>query len=127
MGETLKDRIEMLITLANLPKHPESVPLNQLIKIPGTPLENKEDLNPFDLIKTIAVARIMMPKSYIRLSAGRTNMNDSTQALAFFAGANSIFQGDILTNCTKSRKNRDTLLFDNLGLNSEKISLSNNA
>merc|ERR1712023_532886 len=87
MGETEDDRIQMLITLANLPKHPESVPLNQLIKIPGTPLEAKEDLNPFDLIKTISVARIMMPKSYIRLSAGRTNMNESTQALAFFAGA----------------------------------------
>ena len=76
--------------------HGSSVPLNQLIKIPGTPLENKDDLNPFELIKTISVARIMMPKSYIRLSAGRTKMNESTQALAFFAGANSIFQGDIL-------------------------------
>ena len=83
MGETEDDRIDMLITLANLPKHPESVPLNQLIKIPGTPLENKDDLNPFELIKTISVARIMMPKSYIRLSAGRTKMNESTQALAF--------------------------------------------
>ena len=93
--------LKCLRTLANLPKHPESVPLNQLIKIPGTPLENKEDLNPVDLIKTISVARIMMPKSYIRLSAGRTNMNDSTQALAFFAGANSIFQGDVLLNCSK--------------------------
>ena len=127
MGETLKDRIEMLKTLANLPKHPESVPLNQLIKISGTPLENKKDLNPFDLIKTIAVARIMMPKSYIRLSAGRTNMNDSTQALAFFAGANSIFQGDVLLTAPNPDKNRDALLFDTLGLNSEKISIPNNA
>ena len=92
MGETLKDRIEMLKTLANLPKHPESVPLNQLIKISGTPLENKKDLNPFDLIKTIAVARIMMPKSYIRLSAGRTNMNDSTQALAFLQEQTQFFK-----------------------------------
>ena len=90
-------------------------------------LENKKDLNPFDLIKTIAVARIMMPKSYIRLSAGRTNMNDSTQALAFFAGANSIFQGDVLLTAPNPDKNRDALLFDTLGLNSEKISVPNNA
>ena len=89
--------------------------------------ENKKDLNPFDLIKTIAVARIMMPKSYIRLSAGRTNMNDSTQALAFFAGANSIFQGDVLLTAPNPDKNRDALLFDTLGLNSEKISIPNNA
>ena len=127
MGETLKDRAEMLRTLANLPKHPESVPLNQLIKIPGTPLENKSDLDPFDLIKTISVARIMMPKSYLRLSAGRTNMNDSTQALAFFAGANSIFQGDVLLTAPNPEKNKDTLLFNTLGLSTEKRSVSNNA
>jgi biotin synthase len=127
MGETLKDRAEMLRTLANLPKHPESVPLNQLIKIPGTPLENKSDLDPFDLIKTISVARIMMPKSYLRLSAGRTNMNDSTQALAFFAGANSIFQGDVLLTAPNPEKNKDTILFNTLGLNTEKSSVSNNA
>ena len=127
MGETEDDRIDMLITLANLPKHPESVPLNQLIKIPGTPLENKDDLNPFELIKTIAVARIMMPKSYIRLSAGRTNMNESTQALAFFAGANSIFQGDILLTAPNPGKDTDTQLLDKLGLKSEKISISGNA
>ena len=127
MGETTKDRIDMLKTLANLPKHPESVPFNQLIKIPGTPLQNIEDLNPFDLIKTISVARIMMPKSYIRLSAGRTNMNDSTQALAFFAGANSIFQGDVLLTAPNPDKNRDALLFDTLGLNSENKTITNNA
>ena len=127
MGETEDDRIQMLITLANLPKHPESVPLNQLIKIPGTPLEAKEDLNPFDLIKTISVARIMMPKSYIRLSAGRTNMNESTQALAFFAGANSIFQGDILLTAPNPEKKSDTKLLDKLGIKSEKVPLSNNA
>ena len=127
MGETEDDRIDMLITLANLPKHPESVPLNQLIKIPGTPLENKADLNPFELIKTISVARIMMPKSYIRLSAGRTKMNESTQALAFFAGANSIFQGDILLTAPNPGKDADTQLLDKLGLKSEKISISSNA
>ena len=127
MGETEDDRIDMLITLANLPKHPESVPLNQLIKIPGTPLENKDDLNPFELIKTISVARIMMPKSYIRLSAGRTKMNESTQALAFFAGANSIFQGDILLTAPNPGKDTDTQLLDKLGLKSEKVSISSNA
>ena len=127
MGETEDDRIDMLITLANLPKHPESVPLNQLIKIPGTPLEDKDDLNPFELIKTISVARIMMPKSYIRLSAGRTKMNESTQALAFFAGANSIFQGDILLTAPNPGKDTDTQLLDKLGLKSEKISISGNA
>ena len=127
MGETVDDRIEMLKTLANLPKHPESVPLNQLIKIPGTPLEGKDDLNPFDLIKTISAARIMMPKSYIRLSAGRTNMNDSTQALAFFAGANSIFQGDILLTAPNPETKTDVQLLDKLGLKSEEIPISNNA
>ncbi len=127
MGETEDDRIEMLITLANLPKHPESVPLNQLIKIPGTPLDNKDDLSPFDLIKTISVARIMMPKSYIRLSAGRTNMNQSTQALAFFAGANSIFQGDILLTAPNPGKEKDIEMLEKLGLKSEKIQFSSNA
>ncbi len=127
MGETLEDRIEMLMTLANLPKHPESVPLNQLIKIPGTPLANKKNLNPLDLIKTIAAARIMMPKSYIRLSAGRTNMDDSTQALAFFAGANSIFQGDVLLTASNPKKQADSKLFDTLGIDPEKNQISNNA
>ena len=127
MGETLEDRIEMLMTLANLPKHPESVPLNQLIKIPGTPLANKKNLNPLDLIKTIAAARIMMPKSYIRLSAGRTNMDDSTQALAFFAGANSIFQGDVLHTASNPQKQADSKLFNTLGIDPEKNQISNNA
>ncbi len=120
MGESLNDRIDMLKTLANLPQHPESVPLNQLIKIPGTPLEKKGDLNPIDLVKTIAVARIMMPKSYIRLSAGRTNMDDSTQALAFLAGANSIFQGDVLLTAPNPKQSKDTYLFNKLGLSPEK-------
>ena len=126
MGETLQDRIEMLITLSNLPKHPESVPLNKLIKIPGTPLENKDDINPFDLVKTIAVARIMMPGSYLRLSAGRTSMDNSTQALAFFAGANSVFQGDILLTAPNPNKEKDQKLFDNLGISSDKTEMPNN-
>ena len=127
MGETVNDRIKMLITLANLPKHPESVPLNQLIKIPGTPLEKEKDLDPIELIKTIALARILMPHSYVRLSAGRTEMSESTQALAFLAGANSIFQGDILLTAENPGKTKDTKLFKKLGIVSEELSLDHNA
>ena len=127
MGETVNDRIKMLITLANLPKHPESVPLNQLIKIPGTPLENVKDLDPIELVKTIALARILMPHSYVRLSAGRTEMSESTQALAFLAGANSIFQGDILLTAENPGKTKDTKLFKKLGIVSEELSLDHNA
>ena len=127
MGETVNDRIKMLITLANLPKHPESVPLNQLIKIPGTPLENEKDLDPIELVKTIALARILMPHSYVRLSAGRTEMSESTQALAFLAGANSIFQGDILLTAENPGKTKDTELFKKLGIVSEELSLDHNA
>ena len=127
MGETVNDRIKMLITLANLPKHPESVPLNQLIKIPGTPLEKEKDLDPIELVKTIALARILMPHSYVRLSAGRTEMSESTQALAFLAGANSIFQGDILLTAENPGKTKDTKLFKKLGIVSEELSLDHNA
>ena len=125
MGESLDDRINFLITLANLPKHPESVPLNQLIKIPGTPLENSSELDPIDLVVTISVARILMPTSYIRLSAGRKEMSPSTQALAFFAGANSIFQGDILLTAPNPKKDNDAKLFKQLGIQSEKNILNN--
>ncbi len=127
MGESQKDRVEMLMTLANLPKHPESVPLNQLIKIPGTPLAFAKELDPIDLVKTIAVARVIMPSSYIRLSAGRTNMSDSTQALAFLAGANSIFQGDVLLTASNPSEKKDEKLFDQLGLETEKSKLAKNA
>ena len=120
MGETKIDRIKMLLTLATLPIQPESVPINQLIKIPGTPLENAEDIEPIELIKIIAVARILMPKSYVRLSAGRTEMSDSTQALAYLAGANSIFQGDVLLTADNPEKNKDDALFKKLGIVSEK-------
>ena len=126
MGESLEDRINFLITLSNMPKHPESVPLNQLIKIPGTPLEKVADLDPIDLVITIAVARILMPNSYIRLSAGRTEMSVSTQALAFFAGANSIFQGDVLLTAPNPKKDNDAKLFQQLGIKSEKT-ISKNA
>lgn len=96
MGETVDDRAAMLHTLATLPKHPESVPINQLVQVEGTPLHGVEPLDPLELVRCIAVARILMPASYLRLSAGRTDMSDETQALAFFAGANSIFYGDKL-------------------------------
>ena len=127
MGESVDDRIKMLITLANLPKHPESVPLNQLIKIPGTPLEKEKDLDPIELVKTIALARILMPYSYVRLSAGRTEMSESTQALAFLAGANSIFQGDILLTAENPGKTKDVKLFKKLGIVSEELSLDQHA
>ena len=98
MGEGRDDRADMLVTLANLEAHPESVPINMLVAIPGTPLENAERIDPIDFVRTIAVARIMMPKSFVRLSAGRTEMSDETQALCFFAGANSIFVGRYAAN-----------------------------
>ena len=127
MGETEKDRIKMLLTLANLSEHPESVPINQLIKIPGTPLEKVKDLEPLDLIKTIALARILMPNSYVRLSAGRSDMSNSTQALAFMAGANSIFQGDVLLTANNPEKKKDNKLFKQLGMVSEEKILEKNA
>ena len=117
----------MLLTLANLSEHPESVPINQLIKIPGTPLEKVKDLEPLDLVKTIALARILMPNSYVRLSAGRSDMSNSTQALAFMAGANSIFQGDVLLTANNPEKKKDNKLFKQLGIVSEKRILEKNA
>jgi biotin synthase len=102
MGESKADRYKFLQQLANLPQHPESVPINKLIKIKGTPLQDVQDLDDFDFIRTIAVTRMLMPKSYVRLSAGRDSMNEQTQAWCFFAGVNSIFYGDELltsANC----------------------------
>ena len=119
MGEQLDDRLGLLIQLANLPEHPESVPINMLVKVEGTPLENAEDVDPFDFIRTLAVARIMMPKSHVRLSAGREQMNDQMQALAFLAGANSIFYGEkLLTTCNPEAK-EDMRLFERLGIKPE--------
>lgn len=117
MGETVEDRAKMLIILANLPKQPESVPINMLVKVKGTPLENVDDLDQFDFIRTIAVARIMMPKSVVRLSAGREQMNEQTQALCFFAGANSIFYGEKLLTTKNPEAQRDQILFKKLGIN----------
>ncbi len=116
MGESNDDRINMLILLANLDEQPESVPINKLIKIPGTPLENSEDIDPFDFIRTIALARIMMPKSYVRLSAGREQMPEELQALAFMAGANSIFYGEKLLTADNPIPEKDDLLFHRLGM-----------
>ncbi|MGL9689316.1 MAG: biotin synthase BioB [Wolbachia sp.] len=116
MGETNEDRIKMLVLLANLNDPPESVPINMLIKIPGTPLENVADVDPFDFVRTIAIARIIMPKSYIRLSAGREKMSDELQALCFLAGANSIFYGEKLLTAQNPIPEQDNHLFQRLGL-----------
>ena len=119
MGESLDDRLGLLIQLANLPEHPESVPINMLVKVKGTPLAEAEDVDPFDFIRTLAVARILMPESHVRLSAGREQMNDQMQALAFFAGANSIFYGEKLLTTGNPDADRDMRLFARLGIKPE--------
>jgi biotin synthase len=116
MGEEAADRVAMLMTLANLPQHPESVPINLLIPIDGTPLENAPPLDPIAFIRTIALARIMMPRSMVRLSAGRSSMSDELQALCFFAGANSIFMGEMLLTAENPGEDKDAALFSKLGL-----------
>ncbi len=118
MGESDTDRANLLIELANLPNHPESVPINMLVQVEGTPLMGTESLDSLTFIRTIAVARILMPKSRVRLSAGRNEMNDEMQALCFFAGANSIFYGDKLLTTDNPMTNHDNALFDRLGLHS---------
>ncbi len=124
MGEERQDRVDMLVTLANLEEHPESVPINMLIAIPGTPLENSERIDPIDFVRTIAVARIMMPKSFVRLSAGRTDMSDEMQALCFFAGANSIFVGDTLLTADNPGEDKDGKLFAKLGLSALELDIA---
>lgn len=119
MGESLDDRLGLLIQLANLPEHPESVPINMLVKVKGTPLAEAEDVDPFDFIRTLAVARILMPHSHVRLSAGREQMNEQMQALAFFAGANSIFYGEKLLTTGNPEAERDMRLFQRLGIQPE--------
>ncbi len=119
MGEQQSDRVKLLQTLATLPEHPESVPVNQLVQVPGTPLHGSEPVDPLELIRTIAVARILMPASYVRLSAGRSEMSDETQALAFFAGANSIFYGERLLTTDNPEQERDRRLFQRLGIRPE--------
>lgn len=119
MGESVSDRAKMLHTLATLPEHPESVPVNQLVKVPGTPLDNAEPVDPLDFVRVIAVARILMPHSHVRLSAGRTQMSDELQALAFFAGANSIFYGDKLLTTENPEQDHDRQLLARLGMHAE--------
>ena len=116
LGEGAQDRVEMLVTLANLPEPPESVPINMLIPIEGTPLADAAPVDPSDFVRAIATARILMPGSHVRLSAGRTAMSDEMQALCFFAGANSIFTGDTLLTAANPGEDADARLFARLGL-----------
>jgi biotin synthase len=116
MGETTDDRISMLVTLANLQPAPESVPINMLIPIPGSRLADADPVDPIEFVRTIALARILMPSTHVRLSAGRTQMSDEMQALCFFAGANSIFVGDTLLTTDNPGEDHDTALFRRLGL-----------
>ena len=116
LGESRDDRVSLLCELANLPEHPGSVPINQLVKVAGTPLENEPGIEPLEFVRTIAVARLMMPASWVRLSAGRSEMNDELQALCFFAGANSIFYGEKLLTTGNPDTARDDALFEKLGL-----------
>jgi len=122
MGEGEQDRVGLLIQLANLPAHPESVPINMLVRVEGTPFENLDDLDAFDFIRTIAVARMLMPKSHVRLSAGREDMNEQMQAMAFFAGANSIFYGEKLLTTANPEADKDKQLFARLGIEPEPYS-----
>jgi len=124
MGETRRDRARLLQELANLPQAPESVPINDLVQVKGTPLDGIDKLDPFEFIRTIAVARILMPTSYVRLSAGRTEMNDEMQAFCFFAGANSMFYGDRLLTTDNPEESDDQKLFSRLDIQSEKSALS---
>lgn len=119
MGETVRDRARMLETLANLPHHPESVPINQLVQVPGTPLAGAAPTDPLDFIRTIAVARLVLPQSYVRLSAGREAMSDELQALAFLAGANSIFYGEKLLTTGNPDVAHDRALLARLGIQPE--------
>lgn len=122
MGESARDRAGLLVELANLPVHPESVPINMLVKVKGTPLETVDDTDPFDFIRIIAVARIIMPQSAVRLSAGREKMNEQMQALCFMAGANSIFYGCKLLTTPNPGEDKDMQLFAKLGINRDEQS-----
>jgi biotin synthase len=119
MGETVRDRAAMLVTLANLPEPPESVPINQLVRVPGTPLANELPVDAFDFVRTIAVARILMPRAQVRLSAGRSEMSDELQALALLAGANSIFYGEKLLTTGNPDVARDRALLSRLGMRAD--------
>ena len=117
MGESRLDRVSLLQQLANLPEHPDSVPMNMLVQVEGTPLHGIDKLEPLEFVRSIAIARILMPKSVVRLSAGRSEMSEETQALCFLAGANSIFYGDQLLTTDNPDENHDQQLFAKLGIN----------
>jgi len=119
MGESRRDRASMLCQLSNLPSHPESVPINLLVQVEGTPLFGVEKLDPLEFVRTVATARIMMPASWVRLSAGRQEMSDEMQALCFLAGANSLFYGERLLTTGNAETDRDLRLFERLGLQME--------
>jgi len=121
MGETELDRAQLLHTLATLPEHPQSVPINQLMQVPGTPLYGTDKPSPLEFVRTIAVARLLMPRSYVRLSAGRSEMSDETQSLCFLAGANSIFYGDKLLTTENPGEHHDRQLFEQLGIRTESL------
>ncbi|EGV31796.1 Biotin synthase [Thiorhodococcus drewsii AZ1] len=121
MGESRRDRASMLRQLANLPAHPESVPINLLVQVEGTPLFGREALDPFEFVRVVAAARIIMPQSHVRLSAGRSEMSDELQALCFLAGANSIFYGERLLTTPNAESDRDRKLFARLGLEFEEV------
>ena len=127
MGESETDRARLLQRLANLKAHPESVPINDLVQIKGTPLDGIDKLDALDFVRTIAVARILMPASYVRLSAGRTEMSDETQAWCFFAGANSIFYGDRLLTTDNPEEDHDMQLFNRLGIEPERLAATDNS
>jgi biotin synthase len=119
MGEAPQDRVGLLHTLATLPSHPDSVPINQLVRVAGTPLSDTAALDPFDFVRTIAVARILMPRAHVRLSAGRSDMSDEMQALCFMAGANSIFYGEKLLTTGNPDTAHDQRLFERLKIVAE--------
>ena len=116
LGEDRSDRASMLCELANLPEHPGSVPINRLVKVEGTPLDDQPEIEATEFVRTIAVARILMPRAFVRLSAGRSDMSDEMQALCFLAGANSIFYGEKLLTTGNPDTARDDALFARLGL-----------
>ncbi len=116
MGEKQMDRIDMLLALSGLDEHPDSVPINMLIPMDDTPLADVQKLDPIEFVRTVALARILMPKSHVRLSAGRTDMSDELQAMCFFAGANSIFVGDTLLTADNPDEDKDAVLFNKLGI-----------
>ena len=119
MGETQLDRAQLLHTLATLPEHPQSVPINQLMQVPGTPLYGAAKIEPLEFVRVIAAARLLMPRSHVRLSAGRSEMSEETQALCFLAGANSIFYGDKLLTTENPEEHQDRDLFNRLGITAE--------